>query len=112
MSSIGLTSKSIEVPEVIPRLILKFNGYSIRLAAFSGVLAIIIDSYYNESKYLNMIILCNNYNWYLLKFLVCYSKTHDERMSIYNVASQYHFLNALILIGLPLCRWPFMVICY
>lgn len=61
------------------------NGPFVRLAALNGAAAVILGAYGSHRKY----------------------QGKDDRR-IFETANRYHFIHTLALLGLPMCRAPYM----
>lgn len=64
------------------------NGPYIKLAALSGAAAVSLGAYGAHKNYPNEVGL--------------------ERKQVFETANRYHFFHTLALLGLPMCRHPFL----
>ncbi|CAL7950016.1 unnamed protein product [Xylocopa violacea] len=64
------------------------SGPYVRLAALSGTAAVILGAYGSHRMYPE------------------YNKTDQKQ--VFETASRYHFIHTLAILGLPLCRAPFL----
>ncbi|XP_046414496.1 transmembrane protein 256 [Neodiprion pinetum] len=88
VSYVGLTPQTdikMVVPSPVPLWKLAAaTGPYVRLAAFSGALAVVLGAYGSHRQYPK--------------------ETARDSMRIFETANRYHFIHTLALLGLPLCR--------
>ncbi|XP_029042183.1 transmembrane protein 256 homolog [Osmia bicornis bicornis] len=62
------------------------TGPFTRIAAISGATAVLVNAYGSHSKHLN----------------------EQYQIKVFDTASRYHFTHTLVILGLPLCRAPYV----
>ncbi|XP_053984513.1 transmembrane protein 256-like [Hylaeus volcanicus] len=82
--------RSVELtmaPQIPLWKLARATGPYVRLAALSGAAAVAIGAYGSHKKYAE-------------------DMQHEQK--VFETASKYHFVHTLALLGLPLCRKPFL----
>jgi len=90
---LGLTPNKVEVIKMVaPEPLWKLaqqSGPFVRIAAISGAAAVILGAYGSHKAYPD--------------------EKGQEQRRVFDVASRYHFIHTLALLGSPLCRMPYLV---
>jgi uncharacterized membrane protein YgdD (TMEM256/DUF423 family) len=68
----------------------------------------ITDTVCNFNDFTLLIFLTTLIN-YLSNFLEVFQPDAKRQKRVFNTALQYHFIHALAMLGLPLCRKPYLV---
>lgn len=86
------------------------NGPYVVLAALSGATAVVLGAIGFHSKYI-MYTSTRSVDNPPVCFIGNYPRDDvgQEQRRIFEIANQYHFIHTLALLGLPLCRTPFLV---
>ncbi|KAJ8680592.1 hypothetical protein QAD02_016379 [Eretmocerus hayati] len=89
---IGLKPKTVEVIKMVPPeplwKLASATGPFVRLAALSGAAAVILGAYGSHKNYPD--------------------EKGQEQRRVFDTASRYHFIHTLALLGMPLCRMPYL----
>ncbi|XP_017767700.1 PREDICTED: transmembrane protein 256 homolog [Eufriesea mexicana] len=85
---LGLTTNAKIMPSVPLWKLAAANGPFVRIAALSGATAVILGAYGSHKEY----------------------SMHEKEncKQVFETGSRYHFIHTLALLGLPLCRAPYM----
>lgn len=95
------------IPEHLLKLSVQRIVYTgtpyIRLAGFSGVLAVMIGAYGAHCKYRHSVVAFPDFFFVLAKLM---KSDSEERKRIFETANRYHFIHTLALLAVPLSRHP------